>query len=56
MALNKSPAISTIEKRSAEEAKPKDATVSHQRNHFLTWGEYVNAFFCIYLKKYSSIL
>ena len=36
MALNKSPAISTVEKRSAEEAKPKDATVSHQRNHFLT--------------------
>ena len=55
MALNKSPAISTIEKRRAEEAKPKDPAVSPQRNYFLTWSEYVNDFFCIYLKKYSSI-
>ena len=34
--LNKACTISPQEKRRAEEAKPKDPAVSHQRHHCLT--------------------
>ena len=45
IAFNKGPAITTKEKRRAEETNPKGPAVSHQRHHFLIWGEYVNVLF-----------
>ena len=45
IALNKNSIISTKEKRRAEEAKPKDPAVSHQKHNCLAWGEYINVFF-----------
>ena len=35
----------SCEKRRAEQANPKGPAVSHQGQHCLTWGEYVNVFF-----------
>ena len=35
----------SFEKKRAEQANPKSPAVSHQGQHCLTWGEYVNVFF-----------
>ena len=42
IALNKGPTISTKQKKRVEEVKLKGPAVSHQRPHYLTWGEYRN--------------
>ena len=50
IALNKGSTIPTKEKRRVKQTRTKGPTVSHQRHHGLTWGEYINSFLNILQK------